>query len=190
MKKINKVKLSLNEKAEVVVNADIHMENKDDKDDIYFIMFNILHNPLRFVVATVGDFSGILRNKGIPQTQISDWLESEPEKFIQAVMTDQVALFGSATEKVKVTLDSPKNAQLSRAVISSMIQQGYYHQISHYKIDGEVVETKEQKIPTLDLLADLKQMLEIVKIWDTFDLKEFMLAKGVDITQLEGLEGV
>jgi len=190
MQKITKVKLSLNEKAEVVVNADIHMENIEDKDDIYFIMFNILHNPLRFVVATVGDFSGILRNKGVSQTQINEWLESEPEQFIQAVMSDQVALFGAAAEKVKVTLDSPKNAQLSRAVISSMIQQGYYHQISHYKINGQLVETKEQKIPTLDLLADLKQMLEIVKIWDTFNLKEFMLAKGVDITQLEGLEGV
>ena len=52
------------------------------------------------------------------------------------------------------------------------------------------METKEQKIPTLDLLDDLKQMLEIVKIWDSFDLKEFMLSKGVDISQLEGLEGI
>ena len=71
-----------------------------------------------------------------------------------------------------------------------MIQQGFYHQVSHYKINGELMETKEQKIPTLDLLDDLKQMLEIVKIWDSFDLKEFMLSKGVDISQLEGLEGI
>ena len=190
MKKISQVKLSLNEKAEVVVNADIEMNNKEDTDDIYFIMFNILHNPLRFVVATVGDFSQVLLNKGIPQAQIDEWLLTSPDKFVQSVMTDTVALFGAAQEKVRVKLDSPKNAQLSRAVISSMIQQGFYHQISHYKINGELMETKDQKIPTLDLLDDLKQMLEIVKIWDSFDLKEFMLSKGVDISQLEGLEGI
>jgi len=50
MKQIKNVKLSLNKEAEVVVTADIVMEGPDDPDDVYFVMFNILHNPLRLVV--------------------------------------------------------------------------------------------------------------------------------------------
>ena len=48
MEKITKIKLSLNNEAEVVVVADIKMHGKEDTDDVYFVMFNILHNPLRF----------------------------------------------------------------------------------------------------------------------------------------------
>ena len=44
MKRIKNVKLSLNNEAEVVVSADIEMNGTDDVDDIYFVMFNILHN--------------------------------------------------------------------------------------------------------------------------------------------------
>lgn len=188
MKTISKVKLSLNDKAEVVVNADINMKDKEDIDDIYFVMFNILHNPLRFVVATVGDFSGILTNQGHSSLEVKNWLKNNPEEFLKNIMSDQAALFGNAKEKVRVSLDSPKNAQLSRAVIASMVEKGYYHQISHYKIDGEDMETKEQKIPTTDLIPDLTQMLEIVKMWDTFDLKEYLTSKGIDVSQLEGID--
>ena len=52
MKAIKDVKLGFKEQ-EVLVTADIDMEH-NDLDDLYFVMFNILDNPLRFVVAVAG----------------------------------------------------------------------------------------------------------------------------------------
>lgn len=187
MEKIKRVKLSLNSEAEVVVNADIEMKDEHDVDDIYFIMFNILHNPLRFVVATVGDFSGILQKQGHSEAQIQKWLATDPQVFMEKVIGNQQVLFESAEEKVRVILDSKDNAMMARAVVASMINNGFYWQHSHYKINGTTHEPKIQKVPTIELLPDLNQMLEIIKIWDTFDLKEFLMSQGASAEQVDAL---
>ena len=60
MDRINSVKLGLNNDMEVVVTADIQMKSENDTDDVYFVMFNILDAPLRFVVATASNFEDFL----------------------------------------------------------------------------------------------------------------------------------
>jgi|GEM_PF-1575119 hypothetical protein len=185
MKTIKQVKLSLNKSAQVVVTADIHMKSAEDPDDVYFVMFNILHDPLRLVVATVGDFVGMLsegQNITIPQSQ--SVLVNDPEKFMQMVLGDQARVFASAEEKVKVVLNSQKNADMARAVIASMINNGLYHQVSNYHVNGEVI-VKTQEVPTKELMADLHQMLDIVKQWEDFDLREFLIKQGADPSQLD-----
>jgi len=187
MEKITKVKLSLNNNAEVVVVADIKMHGKDDTDDVYFVKFNILHNPLRFVVATVGDFAGILLKQGHSNTQVLDWLNNDPEKFMHNVLSNQEVLFGEAKEKVRVILDSQKSAMMARAVVASMIDNGFYWQHSNYSVNGVVSEPKIQQVPTKELMLDLNQMLEIIKQWETFDLRDFLMAQGATKEQVDAM---
>ena len=187
MEKIKKVKLSLNSEAEVVVVADIKMHGKTDTDDIYFVMFNILHNPLRFVVATVGDFAGILLQQGHSKTQVLDWLTNNPEEFMSKVLNNQEVLFGAAKEKVRVMLDAQKNANMARAVVASMIDKGFYWQQSNYWVDGVMSEPKMQQVPTKELMLDLNQMLNIIKSWETFDLREFLMEQGATKEQVDNM---
>ena len=60
MESIKNVKLGLDpKKMEVVVSADITMKDETDKDDLYLIMFNIMDNPLRLSLFTIGDLFGL-----------------------------------------------------------------------------------------------------------------------------------
>ncbi len=186
MKNIKTVKLSLNQEIEVVVQANIEMHGEDDTDDIYFVMFNILHNPLRFVVATVSDFSSILQKQGHSRSQVLSWLKNDPEEFMKRVFADQQGIFENAQEKVRVTLDSPENAMMARAVVTSMIDKGYYWQHSDYKVNGETTP-KVQKIPTTELLLDLTNMLDIIKDWENFDLGSYLLSHGASQEEVDAL---
>lgn len=187
MEKIKQVKLSLNKDAQVVVTADIHMKSAQDPDDVYFVMFNILHDPLRLVVATVGDFVGLLSaGQNINIKQSESVLLNEPEQFMQMVLSDQTRLFAAAEEKVKVVLNTQKNADMARAVITSMINHGFYHQVSNYYVAEEKI-VKTQEVPTKELMADLHQMLSIVKEWENFDLREFLIKQGADPKQVDEL---
>lgn len=180
MKNIRNVKLSMNQEAEVVVTADVDMDSKDDKDDVYFVMFNILHEPLRFVVATLGNFTQFLKEKGVAQSRINHWLDENPEDFLKEVVKYQLELLPRSKERVRVNLDSKKNSDLSRGVVSSMLSKGYFIHISTYHYDDDPEpQVKIQKVPTAELAGDLGQMLEIIKDWDNFDYGEWLKEKGV-----------
>ena len=187
MRKVNKVKLSLNQEIEAVVTADIEMHGEEDMDDIYFVMFNILHNPLRFVVATISDFTSILRKQGHTRSQVLTWLKNDPEEFMKRVFEDQHGLFAHAEEKVRVMLDSPENAMMARAVVTSMIDKGYYWQHSNYKVKGKESTPKVQKIPTTELLLDLNNMLDIIKDWENFDLGKYLISHGASQEEVDAL---
>jgi hypothetical protein len=61
LKQISDVKLGFKDN-EVIVTAVVDMDH-NDKDDLYFVMFNILDDPLRFVVAVAGNFVDFLVSK-------------------------------------------------------------------------------------------------------------------------------
>jgi len=86
MDKINKVQLGLNNDMEVVVTSEVVMRNKADRDDVYFVMFNILDKPLRFVVSTAGNFTEFLKQRGTTDGEIKDWLNSNPDLFLNAIV--------------------------------------------------------------------------------------------------------
>ena len=81
MKAIKDVRLGFKDQ-EVLVTADIEMET-GDQDDLYFVMFNILDNPLRFVVAVAGNFMDFLEVKGYQRQELKIWLEKNPQKYLE-----------------------------------------------------------------------------------------------------------
>ena len=58
MKEIKNVKLGVVPKTmEVSVNSEVIMKSKDDFDDLYVVMFNIMDEPLRLSLITIGNLS-------------------------------------------------------------------------------------------------------------------------------------
>ncbi len=190
MDRINSVKLGLNNDMEVVVTADIQMKSGKDTDDVYFVMFNILDDPLRFVVATASNFEDFLLKKGVASETLTDWLSENPELFMGEVVKHQVEVMRSAVERVKVSLDKQQNADMARTVILSMIDKGYFLNVSNYRIPGQSEPIQRtQKVETSALLPDFQMMLDVVKSWEGFDFTEYLRGKGVseeDIKQMVG----
>ena len=189
MENVKKVKLGLNAEMEVVVTAEVNMKDKSDLDDVYFVMFNVLDTPLRFVVSTAGNFTEFLMERGTDQSEINKWFADEtPDKFLEEVVKHQTDILIHSDEKVRVVLDSQKNADLARVVVSSMIEKGYFVNITNYTIPGvEEPVLKIQQVPTESLFQDFATMLEVIKEWENFDFEEFLRAKGVPeetITQM------
>jgi hypothetical protein len=193
MEKIAKVQLGLNKEMEVMVTSEIAMATAADRDDVYFVMFNVLDKPLRFVVSTAGNFTEFLVARGIKKTQIDTWLSEDTDQFLNNIVQYQQDLISHSVEKVKVVLDSQKNADMARAVVSSMIEKGYFVNVSNYAVPGtkETLQ-KIQKVPTAQLIEDFKTMLEVIKQWEGFDFETFLRAKGVPeeniATMLEGTQ--
>ena len=173
MNTISDVKLGFSKSTEVMVTATVDM-NDGDKDDLYFVMFNILDEPLRFVVAVAGNFRDFLITKGHSEVEINQWLESTPEKYLQEIAKYQVEIMQDATERVRIPLDSQQNADQARLVVTSMIAQGYFKQISMYHFPTGEEEPKVQRVPTKDMSQDLQIMLEVIKNWEDFNYEDFM----------------
>tara|TARA_R110000824_G_scaffold314142_5_gene501011 strand:+ start:1749 stop:2363 length:615 start_codon:yes stop_codon:yes gene_type:complete len=174
MKKIDNVKLGLDSKTmEVVVSADIIMDGKDDWDDLYLIMFNVMEDPLRLALFSVGNLKHMAKlNKNMTESKVKSLAKSNPQAYISAAIEDTDLLGTQGMENVKVLLNSDTNAQRARLVLSSMIDKGYYVQKSTYNFGDEVI-SKQQKVETEALIMQLKMMLEIIKRWDGFDIDDF-----------------
>ena len=174
MKSIKNVKLGVNPKEMMVtVTADVEMLNKDDPDDLYLVMFNIMDSPLRLSVFTIGNLSELVaQNTGKSEEEIVNLMKDSPDQFIQLAVGNMESLGRHSVENVKIPLDSQKNAAKARLVLSSMIDKKKYMQKSTYFVDGEEI-VKDQEVETEELLPQLKMMLEITKRWENFDPQEF-----------------
>ena len=174
MKKIDNVKLGLDSKTmEVVVSADIIMDGKDDWDDLYLIMFNVMEDPLRLALFSVGNLKDMAKvNKNLTETKVKALAKSNPQAYISAAIEDTDLLGNQGMENVKVLLNSDTNAQRARLVLSSMIDKGYYVKKSTYHFGDEVI-SKQQKVETEALIMQLKMMLEIIKRWNGFNIDDF-----------------
>lgn len=174
MKEIKKVKLGIDADTIVVVSSEVEMRSKNDKDDAYIVMFNIIGDPLRLGIIVVGNMlDKALQNTNLSEEQLVALMEASPEKYLEAAMKNPDLIFESAQEMVKVMLDSEKKASQARLLLASMVNNGYYMQKTTYTFNGEVVEVKEQRIETEDFAMQLKAMIEIVKQWDTFDMEAY-----------------
>ena len=146
---------------------------KKDKDDLYLVMFNIMDEPLRLSLFTIGGLYDLVKkNTNMGKEQIIEILKNNPEKYIQYALQNVEELGDKGTENIKIVLDNEKNATKARMVLSSMIENKIYRQKSKYDTKGEIIE-KEQEVDTEPLIPQLKMMLEIVKRWETFNLEEF-----------------
>ena len=94
MKSIKNVKLGLSPSdMKVIVSADVEMINTQDKDDLYLVMFNIMDEPLRLSVFTIGQLINlVIKNTEISEEQAYTILEESPEKYIQLAVQDMSIL--------------------------------------------------------------------------------------------------
>lgn len=180
MKSIGKVTLGLDETARVLVKSNVLMKDPADRDDLYFVMFNIMapeeDKPLRLSVATVGDFGASLQALGyVEAPELYNLINNEPQRYLGLVAKHYGELIATGDEKVSISLNSQPNADKARAVLASLIENKCYVQVTRYRIPGgdpEIVE-RAQEVPTEELIPSLKTMLEIVKDWDNFDLEAY-----------------
>tara|TARA_R110001592_G_scaffold32099_1_gene112526 strand:+ start:6936 stop:7511 length:576 start_codon:yes stop_codon:yes gene_type:complete len=185
MKEIKKVKLGVNKDAIVVVSSDVEMTSKDDADEAYIIMFNIIGDPLRLGIIVVGNMlDKAIENTNLSKSQLVALMETNPEKYLEAAMKDPDRIFDSAQEMVKIVLDSEKKAAQARLILASMVDNGHYLQRTRYSFNGEEIEIKEQKIETEELALQLKAMIEIVKQWETFDMEEYQREMEAALKQM------
>ena len=174
MKEIKRVKLGVNKEAVVVVSSEVEMKSKDDTDEAYIIMFNIIGDPLRLGIIVVGNMLDKAKeNTNLNEAQLEKLMEMDPEKYLQAAMKDPEKIFESAQEMVKIVLDSEKKAAQARLILASMIDNEHYMQRTRYVFEGEEIAVKEQRIETEELVLQLKAMIEIVKQWETFDMEAY-----------------
>ena len=190
MDQILSVKLGLNAEMEVVVTAEVQMKSAEDRDDVYFVMFNILDTPLRFVVATASNFESFLASKGVPKATLQSWLMDNPDAFLGEIVKHQMEVMAAGQERVRVMLDSQPNADMARAVIASLLSKGYFVNISNYHVPGSPEPVQRiQKVPTEQLTEDFKMMLDVVKNWEGFDFAEYLRSKGVPEDQIQQMVG-
>jgi len=172
MKKIGKVKLGLNNDFEVLIESDIEMNGKEDLDDLYFVMFNVMNNPLRLSIITVGNLIDLAKkNSGLGDAELMKLLENDPEKYVMIALGDGSKVMEEGIEKIKIPLDSQENANKARIIVSSMMDKGYFIQKSNYIVNGEMVR-REQNVETENMLPQLNIMLEIIKRWNDLDIDE------------------
>jgi len=172
MKKIGKVKLGINNELDVVIVSDVFMKNEADKDDLYFVMFNIMHEPLRLSITTVGDLLKLAKqNTEKSDEELLELLESDPEQYVYSALGNTELLMENSQEKIKILLDNAESATKARIIISSMIDKKRFIQESNYNVDGKVT-VKKQEVETENMIPQLRIMLEIIKNWDNLDLEE------------------
>tara|TARA_B100002019_G_C21195659_1_gene561265 strand:+ start:328 stop:864 length:537 start_codon:yes stop_codon:yes gene_type:complete len=172
MKSIGKVKLGLNDSFEVLIESDIVMNGKEDYDDLYFVMFNVMNTPLRLSIITVGNLIELAKeNTGLDENKLMDMAKNDPENYVMLALGDGSKVIDKGTEKIKINLDSQDNANKSRIIISSMMEKGYFLQKSNYNVGGEIIQ-REQKVETENMMPQLNIMLEIIKRWDNLDVDE------------------
>jgi len=172
MKSIGKVKLGLNDKFEVLIESDIVMNGKEDYDDLYFVMFNVMNNPLRLSIITVGNLIELAKeNTGLDENKLMDMAKNDPENYVMLALGDGSKVIDKGTEKIKINLDSQDNANKSRIIISSMMEKGYFLQKSNYNVGSEIIQ-REQQVETENMMPQLNIMLEIIKRWDKLDVEE------------------
>ena len=152
MKKLNKMNLKINPKDMILtMNTEIDMVSKSDKDDAYIVMFNIIDNPLRLSIITVSNFHDIIEDLfKVEREKIENLNQQELDVLIAETVSNIEVIAKYGEERITIPLDNETNAKKVRVILSSMIQNGYYNQITNYHVDKEVIK-REQKIDTTEL---------------------------------------
>ena len=167
MKSLNKIQIALNKNAEVVLLTDIDMKSDNDPDTLFLNFFTILADPLRLSILGVGRLSSKLATLiGSDEESINSLLINNPEIYTNMLQQKtQEMLVAHSEEYAKSLLDGEKNAKNVRAILTSLLSNGFYKQVVHYNFPSGV-KKEEQVIEITDMLPAFKQMLEIVKRYD------------------------
>lgn len=166
MKSIESMKIALNKKAEVVLLTDIHMKSDKDIDSLFLNFFTLMNPPLRLSVLGVGCLSreiGVLM--GLTESQMNQMLQDKPEVYTNILQQKTEELLQNGEEYAKINLDNEDSAKNVRAILTSMISNGYYIQRIKYHFPSGV-QKQDQKVDISQLKPAFMQMLEIAKRWN------------------------
>jgi len=177
MKSLDTIKLALNKKAEVVLLTDVDMKDDNDIDTLFLNFFTILSEPLRLSILGVGNLSEHLAElMGVEENAILQLLKTKPEVYTNMLQTKtQELLVNFSEEYAKIELNSENSAKKARAILSSLVSNGYYMQIVNYHFPSGI-KKENQQVDITEMLPAFKQMLEIVKRYDD---EEFLKELGV-----------
>lgn len=173
MKEIKQVKLGFNKNAEVTVVADIEMKTDSDLDSLFLCFFTVLHPPLRLSVITTGCLNEHIATIYKQDVSAIDNMMQENEEMYGSMIqqsTEQLLTFGE--EQNKIELNSVANAKQASAILTSMLQKGFYVQKTRYHFPTSPTQKQEQKVDISQLKPAFKTMLEISKRWDDPKLLE------------------
>ena len=147
MKEIKQVKLGFNKNAEVTVVADIEMKTDSDLDSLFLCFFTVLHPPLRLSVITTGCLNEHIATIYKQDISAIDNMMQENEEMYGSMIqqsTEQLLTFGE--EQNKIELNSVANAKQASAILTSMLQKGFYVQKTRYHFPTSPTQKQEQKV--------------------------------------------
>ena len=123
MKKLNKINLKINPKDMVLtMNTEIEMVSKNDKDDAYIVMFNIIDNPLRLSIITVSNFYDIIQDVfQVEREKIVALKQEELDVLIAETVSNIEIITKYGEEKITIPLNNETNAKKVRVILSSMV---------------------------------------------------------------------
>ena len=167
MKSLDSIKIALNKNTEVVLLTEVTMKSDEDNDTLFLNFFTILNDSLRMSILAVGNLSshlGKLTNTN--EQTINQLLTENPQQYAQLLQTHtQQLLVEVGEEYSKIMLNSQKNSNNARAILASMISNGYYKQKVNYHFPSGI-QKQEEKVDVSQMKPAFKQMLEIVKRYD------------------------
>ena len=173
LKEVRDVKLGIKD-GDVVVTATVDMKAEDDRDDLYFVMFNILDDPLRLVVAVASNFADFLVSQGYRANDINSWLANDIQQYLKVVVKHQADIMANATERIRIPLATQQNADQACLVVTTMLAKGYFKQVTIYNIPGaSEPDNKIQDVPTKDMTRNLNIMLKVNKNWENSNYETF-----------------
>lgn len=166
MKQVRTVKIGFNKETEVVLIADVEMSNKEDMDSLFLCYFTILIPPLRLSVLTTDCLLqrlGGLLGKSIQEMETL--LINNPQQYAMLIQKNTEKLMEFGVEQSKITLDNTQSANQARALVASIIKNGYYIQKSRFHFPEGNVETQEQKVEIAGMEPTFQAMLDVCKNW-------------------------
>ena len=166
MKEVKSVKIGFNKKTEVVLVADVEMGGKDDVDSLFLCYFTILIPPLRLSVLTTDCLlQRLAQLMGKTENEMKNLLVKNPQQYAILIQKNTEKLMEFGVEQSKITLDNTQSANQARALVASIIKNGFYIQKSRFHFPEGNVETQEQVVEIKGMEPTFQAMLEVCKNW-------------------------
>ena len=99
-------------------------------------------------------------------------MENNEEMYGAMIQQSTEQLLQHGEEQNKINLDSAENAKQASAILTSMLQNGFYVQKTRYHFPTKQTQKQEQKVDISQLKPAFKTMLELCKRWDDPTLLE------------------
>ena len=128
--------------------------------------FTILIPPLRLSVLTTDCLlQRLAQLMGKTENEMKNLLVNDPQQYAILIQSNTEKLMEFGVEQSKITLDNTQSANQARALVASIIKNGFYIQKSRFHFPEGNVETQEQVVEIKGMEPTFQAMLEVCKNW-------------------------